>query len=137
MSLISNPMAPEHRSNVSIKQGPIVYCFEAADNGGLSVREARITIDEQEPLGSLSAEHREDMLDGVTVVHGEGSVPSETWGPLYRPFAQRVLKTRPVELVGVPYYARNNRDVGEMAVWLQVSNIPKGSTERAAGVRAA
>ena len=122
MSLINSPMAIEHRGHHA---RAIVYCFEAADNDGLSVHEARITINGQEPLA------------GVTIVRGEGSVPSETWGPLYRPFAQRIIKTRAVALVGVPYNAWENRDMGEMTVWLQGSNKPKGDTERAAGLRAA
>ena len=30
--LVANPMATETRDSVTVKRGPIVYCFEAIDN---------------------------------------------------------------------------------------------------------
>ena len=118
--IISNPMAPENRGSIAAKRGPLVYCFEASDNPGYRVLQARASIDRDDPLNSFSAEHVEGLLEGVTLVRGSGSVPVDAWGGLYRPFSQRFIATRPVELVGIPYYAWANRGDGEMTVWLQV-----------------
>ncbi|MBC7262344.1 MAG: glycoside hydrolase family 127 protein, partial [Chloroflexi bacterium] len=117
--MVSNPMAAENRCSVAVKRGPLVYCFESVDNPGFSVRQARLRFDPQQPLDALRAEHRDDLLGGVTVLHGLGSVPTEAWGPLYRPFSADPTPSRLVELVGIPYYAWANRGVGEMTVWLQ------------------
>ena len=50
----------------------------------------------------LTAEHRADLLGGVTVICGKGLADG----------------TKPVDILAVPYYAWQNRGIGEMAVWL-------------------
>jgi len=119
--MVANPMAAETRCSVALRRGPLVYCFEAADNPGFSVRQARVRVDPLRPFGSFTAEHRPDLLGGVTVLRGRGVVPTEPWGPLYRPLAAQPIPTRPVELVGIPYYAWANRSPGEMTIWLQAN----------------
>ncbi len=119
--MVANPMAAETRCSVALRRGPLVYCFEAADNPGFSVRRARVRVDPLRPFGGFVAEHRPDLLGGVTVLRGRGVVPTEPWGPLYRPLTAQPIPTRPVELVGIPYYAWANRGPGEMTIWLQAN----------------
>ena len=82
---------------VALMRGPVVYCLETVDQPdqdvfGLALpREARLT-----------AEHRADLLGGVTVIRGQ--VPSGGGGP--------------VTMTAVPYYAWANRDKGAMTVWI-------------------
>jgi len=71
---------------IALERGPVVYCVEGVDNGG-SVTGIKVGA---EPI---TAEHRGDLLGGVTVLEGPG-------------------------FTAVPYYAWSNRGVGEMAVWL-------------------
>lgn len=81
---------------VAIQRGPIVYAFEAADNGGAVLGSSIAT-------GDLKEERRPDLLGGVTVVRASGFD------------AAGHART----LTAVPYYAWANRGPGEMAVWLK------------------
>ena len=59
------------------------------------------------PAAELTAEHRADMLSGVTVITGQA--------------VARIAgsdEPEPVDLLAIPYYAWDNRGGGEMAVWL-------------------
>jgi len=77
-----------NRGRVALMRGPLVYCVEGVDNGG-SV--ADIVLADDAPL---TVEHRPELLNGVTVIHGEG-------------------------ITAVPYYGWSHRGIGEMAVWLK------------------
>ena len=77
---------------VALQCGPIVYCVEAVDNGG---RVSHLALPAN---AKLTAEHRSDMLGGVNVIKG---------------------KVREHDLLAIPYYAWDNREGGEMAVWLK------------------
>lgn len=118
--MVSNPMAAENRGSVAVKRGPVVYCLEGVDNPGISVREARLRLDPESPSGGLKAEFRPDLLGGVTMITAKGAVPAEEWGPLYRPLDTSSVKTRPVTLRAIPYYAWDNRGPSEMTVWIQI-----------------
>jgi hypothetical protein len=112
----AHPNVTADRGRVALQHGPIVYCVEAADNEA-DVRKLALPRDAE-----LTAEHRADLLDGVTVIHGEGlvpvSAPSERWDqPLY----QRASAVRAVDFVAIPYYAWDNRQPGTMTVWLPES----------------
>jgi len=52
--------------------------------------------------GKIDAEHRADLLGGVTVLKGKGMADGD----------------RPVEFVAVPYYVWQNRGIDEMTVWI-------------------
>ncbi len=118
--MISNPMVAENRCSVALKRGPIIYCFEGVDNPGIFVRQARLKVDSENPGKNLKTEFRPDLLGGVMVIRGEGMIPVENWGPLYRPFETNPVKTKPVVLKTIPYYAWDNRGVSEMSIWIQM-----------------
>ena len=100
---IDLPMAPrriasdariaDNAGKVAVQRGPIVYALEGIDNGG-KVLAASLTN------APLTHEFRPALLGGVEVVKGTGAQ-----GPL----------------TFVPYYAWNNRGVGEMAVWISAA----------------
>jgi len=69
-----------------------VYCAEGKDNGGHALN---IVLGDDV---KLKAEHRKDMLGGVTVITGA------------------LADNKP--FLAVPYYAWAHRGKGEMAVWL-------------------
>ena len=77
-------------------RGPIVYCLEGVDHD-FSVLSMVLP-----KKANIEAEHREDLLDGVTVLKGRGLTGRD----------------RPVEFVAVPYYAWQNRGIDEMTVWI-------------------
>ncbi len=79
-------------------RGPIVYCLEAVDQpAGVDVFRLRLP-----PGAALRAEHRPDLLGGVTVVEGQALADGG----------------RPVALTAVPYFAWANRKKGAMTVWI-------------------
>ena len=88
----THPDVEADAGRVALQRGPIVYCFEAVDNGG---RAGNVILP---PDAQLTAEHRPEMLGGVTVIKGVAHDGRK--------------------ILAVPYYAWDNRAGGEMAVWL-------------------
>ncbi|MHB1036806.1 MAG: glycoside hydrolase family 127 protein [Pirellulales bacterium] len=89
----AHPSVKTDGGRVALQRGPIVYCLEGVDNSG-GVRGAVLARDPK-----LVAEHRGDLLGGVTVVKGAAK--------------------NGTTLVAVPYYAWDHRAAGEMAVWVE------------------
>lgn len=83
------------RGRFALERGPLVYCAEAVDNGGRA-RTLALALDEE-----LVAEHRPDLLGGVTVIRTADSRGKNGF-------------------TAVPYYAWSNRGDGEMCVWLRI-----------------
>jgi DUF1680 family protein len=120
---ICNPMVAENRCSVSVKRGPMAYCFEGEDNPETPVRQAGLVIGPDNEVGCLEAEFRPELLGGVVMITGSGVIPLEDWGPLYRALGAKPVKTKRAVLRAIPYYAWANRDPTEMAVWLQIHPI--------------
>lgn len=89
----AHPKVTADRGRVAVQRGPIVYCFEAVDNTE-GVRNIMLPHDPK-----FVAEHRSDLLGGVTVIKGVDR------------------KGRPI--TAVPYYAWDHREPGEMVVWVR------------------
>jgi DUF1680 family protein len=104
---------PEVRADVgrvAIRRGPVVYCFEAADNDG-HVRDLVIP-----PGRRLSAEYRPDLLGGVVVVKGTAAVIQPRRPDAVDP------GVRDIDVTAVPYFANANRRPGVMMVWMAESS---------------
>lgn len=99
------------RGAVAVQRGPVVYCAESTDHPGVDV--LTVALD-----GLDGAEHRPDLLGGVTVVRAHGRAIADH-GPLYRRRGDAVVGEEPVDLTLVPYFAWANRGSGAMAVWLR------------------
>ena len=84
--VVAHPQVADCQGKVALERGPIVYAAEGVDNGGQALN---IVLPDDLPL---SAEHRPDLLNGVTVITGNG-------------------------FMAIPYYAWSHRGVNEMAVW--------------------
>ena len=110
--LEAHPEVAADAGRVALKRGPLVYCLEAVDND-------RPLHQYEAPSTSVSTEHRPDLLEGVTVIEGEASVPDQQgWdGELYRPADETARKR--TEFTAIPYYAWDNREPGAMRVWIR------------------
>ena len=66
----------------------------------------------------LASDFEPDMLGGVTVVRGQALVEDDSdWtGTLYR---SRPASLQSGAITAIPYYAWDNRQAGEMRVWLR------------------
>ncbi len=96
---------------VALQRGPLVYCLEEVDH---AIPLQRIFLPR---AAQLSSHFDASLLGGVTVITGQALAAdvagwSET---LYRP--QRP-DLKPCPLKAVPYYAWDNRQAGQMRVWL-------------------
>lgn len=114
-----HPYVAENAGRVALMRGPILYCFEGADNPGLDPRD--LVLPAEAPL---SEELRPELLGGVIMLSGEAEVspPDEGWnGRLYRAATPTPDEkpTRTVRLTVVPYHAWANREAGSMRVWLR------------------
>jgi len=97
----ADPRVKANVGRVALQRGPIVYCVEAVDNNG---RAMNLSLP---PDAELTAEHRGQLLGGVTVINGQGLARQKENEP-----------AKSVEFTAVPYYAWDNREAGEMVVWL-------------------
>ncbi len=84
-----------------LERGPIIYCAEGIDNGG-KVLDLILPKD-----GELSPVHRNDLLNGVTVLTGQAFVQA----------GNQANEKKPQVFTAVPYYAWAHRGQGEMKVW--------------------
>ncbi len=116
--LVANPMAAETRDSVTVKRGPLIYCFEAVDNPGIDIREAALILPEH-GLPEFEDEYRPDLLGGGVVLRARGAVPAGDWGELYRTIDAADPGHREVTLTGIPYLVWDNRGANAMTIWLQ------------------
>ena len=117
---------------VAVERGPLVYCAEAADNGG---RALNIVLPDGTALRPVE---RADLFGGIVTLTGEAlaagpSAVARVGGSEAKdaaaddeeeapPSSRRALAPgaalAPHPLVLLPYYAWAHRGDGEMAVWL-------------------
>jgi uncharacterized protein len=106
------------RGTAAMERGPLVYCFEQADQPAdvsvedLAVRPGPIT-------------ERADSLPGIgpTVVLETDAVhqaPTEPEGLPYSPHPDPGPADRPATAVAVPYFQWDNRDGRAMRIWMPV-----------------
>ncbi|MHC4889141.1 MAG: beta-L-arabinofuranosidase domain-containing protein, partial [Planctomycetota bacterium] len=103
--VLSHEKVEGNAGKVAIQRGPIVYCAEWLDNDS-HVLDFILADDVK-----LTTEHRNDLLNGVTVVRGKAV------GLSYDEDGKSMVK-KARDFTAIPYYAWAHRGPGEMAVWL-------------------
>ncbi len=88
----ANPKVEADRGRVALQRGPVVYCFEQADNPA-GVQNIMLP---REP--KFSIEQKSDLLGGIAVIKTTASDGRE--------------------VTAIPYYAWDHRQPGPMAVWV-------------------
>lgn len=108
----ANPLVEESRGQVAVQRGPIVYCLESNDLGGLSIDDIAIPLDVKfTPVDMTIDGSRIKALEGEVINRSEAS-----WkGQLYR---EATAKKQMVKVRLIPYYAWGNRGKSEMTVWM-------------------
>ena len=115
----ANPAVRHLEGRVAIQRGPIVYCLEGVDHDMMILD--RISVDPA-AISTFKAEWQPDLLGGVVTIRGEGQAVEDSaaggWGEtLYR--SGPAPTQSPIAIVAVPYCVWDNRDPGEMRVWLR------------------
>jgi DUF1680 family protein len=113
----ANPAVRYLQGRMALQRGPLVYCLEGVDHGGIGLD--RISVDPASLVArGFGIQHRNDLLGGVSILQCKGSiVDDQGWdGVLYR---HDKPSTKPAEISAVPYYSWDNRAPGEMRVWIR------------------
>jgi hypothetical protein len=110
--IIAHPDVSPDQGRVALQRGPLVYCLEGADQ---PVSLSRLALP---PASALNARFDASLLNGVVVIEGKAvAIADAAWRQaLYLP-ADRQSHSL-VDFRAIPYYAWDNREPGEMAVWL-------------------
>ena len=112
-ALCADPRVRETAGEAAFQMGPLVMCAEEADNGPnlhlLRVDPEAEARPARAAIGGLD-------LPALRCA-GRRLIPDEA-APLYRPW-QTGAAAEPAEITLVPYFAWNNRQEGEMRVWLR------------------
>ena len=113
--LYSHPNIKQNVNRVALARGPLVYCLEEVDN---KVPLNKIHI---EPQAEFKSEFREDLFGGATVITGKARIKKvDDWGiKLYR---EKPAECSDMDITAIPYYLWDNREPGEMLVWLPLYN---------------
>jgi DUF1680 family protein len=113
----ANPAVRHLQGRMALQRGPLVYCLEGVDHGGIGLD--RIAVDPAlVDSNQFSVEHQSSLLGGIGIVRGKGRViDDQGWdGVLYR---RDRPSTKPADITAIPYYAWDNRAPGEMRVWIR------------------
>jgi DUF1680 family protein len=105
--VVANPQVAADRGRVALTRGPLVYCFEGADNGA-AVQNLILP-----PEAAFTPEYRSQLLGGVTVLNGVAAAVFRTGHDQVAP--------QPFPVTAIPFYANANRGACPMQVWLPSS----------------
>ncbi|MEX0859527.1 MAG: beta-L-arabinofuranosidase domain-containing protein, partial [Cucumibacter sp.] len=110
--LFAHPAIKADVGRVALRRGPLIYCFEQADNPGIDLTLARLPREEAIAVGA-----REDLFGGAVALATNGKLlDAGSWGGgLYRDGPPPSLDTT---LTAVPYFLWANREPGAMRVWV-------------------
>ncbi len=106
-SIKANPQVEADKGRVAFMRGPLVYCFEGADNGG-AVK--NLIVPEQT---AFATEYRPTMMGGITILQAPATGVFQT--------PANVVVSVPVKATAIPYFANANRGSSPMQVWMPVS----------------
>ncbi|HRW50992.1 MAG TPA: glycoside hydrolase family 127 protein, partial [Caldilinea sp.] len=118
-AVYANPNVRQMQGRLALQRGPVVYCAEGVDNGGIGLD--RVTLDPAQ-VADFTVEYRPDLLGGVAVLRGPAqAITEDGWDDhtLYRRNAPS--GTTAMEVVAVPYATWDNREPGEMRVWFRTA----------------
>jgi DUF1680 family protein len=110
--LHAHPEVRQDAGRIALKRGPLVYCLEAADN---AISLNRLRVPSRAPF---ECRFEPGLLQGVATLSADVEADAaDDWGrALYRNAAPRTEKA---SIKAIPYFAWDNRQPGEMLVWLR------------------
>jgi DUF1680 family protein len=120
--LASRPEIVANRGQVALRRGPLVYCLEKQDAGGIGLDRAVLALDRGDPAASIAVEFDEDLeLHVLWTWIGEQSPPPSGPGPYAA--VDRIGATNLREASWIPFYYRANRS--EDSRWITFVPVEK------------
>ncbi len=111
--MIANPNVKDDLERVALQRGPLVYCFEQADNAG--VRIDRIVLAKNPEFQLATKKIVDDKANDATRNAASRTVT--------------VIKCKDVSgrtLTAIPYCVWDNRSAGRMSVWVRQAGLEMG-----------
>lgn len=110
--VVANTHVTDNIGKVALQRGPLIYCAEWVDNFG---KAGNIILPSNT---DLKVAHKNDLLNGVTVLTGEAIVLD------IEDDGQNVTTARK-PFTAIPYYAWAHRGKGEMTIWFpeKITNL--------------
>ncbi len=107
-----HPAIRENVGSIALSVGSLIYCVETSDNQ-LPLHEIGIPAH-----AAFEKQFVPDLLGGIAVLTGEvRALETSDWTEtLYRTTPP---VSKPYKLTAIPYYVWDNREPGEMRVWLR------------------
>lgn len=118
--VFAHPAVRQMQGRLAIMRGPIIYALEGVDNGNVNNLD-RISLNPAD-VANFAMEYQPALLGGVTVLRGKGKIINEeSWDnqTLYR--RDNGSSQQETEVVAIPYATWDNREAGEMRVWLRTA----------------
>lgn len=111
----ANPAVRQLEGRVALQRGPLIYCLEGVDHNNIPLE--RIAVNPLQVERDFIAQYHPDLLGGITVIRGKGTAIDDAgWGEtLYRSHPPQNTE---IEISAVPYCLWDNREAGEMRVWV-------------------
>lgn len=109
--IYASPKVPALSGKAAVRRGPLIYCFEGADNDGDVLSLSLLKN------GQLTVSSTADETLGGAVKIGAEAIRRSCPDRLYTDEPPRETACT---AIAVPYYAWANRSPGEMRVWLPV-----------------
>ncbi|KGM45070.1 glycoside hydrolase family 127 protein [Neobacillus niacini] len=110
--MYSHPNVRQNANHVAIQKGPIVYCLESIDNVD-SLHKLSLTKE-----GILTSIYDETLLGGVVKIVGGAELADDLkWED--KLYSTDKPRNKPFQITAIPYYAWDNREPGQMRVWIQ------------------
>ncbi len=110
----SHPKVEEHRNQIALMRGPVVYCVETPDlPSNVSINS--LYMDKK---AVFTSSYADNLLGGVQILEGNLYVKEEQ-KELYKEFEQDDYSE--IQVKFVPYYTWNNRGICEMSVYIPLT----------------
>lgn len=113
IALVSHPHVSENIGRIALQRGPLIYCLEETDN------EHDLESMLLPHVPRCEAHFEPELLGGVIVLDGEAFIHNlSAWdGKLYAKAGS--IPYQLSRFKAIPYYAWDNRQSGEMRVWMK------------------
>ncbi len=112
--IYANPKVRQNINHVAIQRGPIVYCLESTDNTEMLTN---IVL----PRKELESTFDKNLLGGIVKITGDAYLLTNN-DLKDRLYTNSKPDFAPYRITAVPYYAWDNREPGQMIVWIPEQN---------------
>ncbi|MFA6507002.1 MAG: beta-L-arabinofuranosidase domain-containing protein [Treponemataceae bacterium] len=110
--IMARPEVAHDCGRVALERGPVVYCFEEADNGK-NLHD--LTLGD----GNIEEHFDRQLLGEIVTLTMKGTRRTLKSWPTEDLYREKEDMREQVVLTAIPFYSRHNRTLGEMLTWIK------------------